>query len=536
MMKAKLLMFLVSPRLYVTAFFLCYLAIGIAVYKDYGISWDEPTHRQIALVNAKYLSSLFLPGFHPTEFAGLPALADYSAKEYGIVFDLPMYLAETLLGYDGHMPEAYYLRHLGTFLLFYVSVIFFYLIVRKRFDSWIMGLAGCLFLILSPRFFAESFYGKDVVFLSFFIIAIYLFIRYLERNTIGDAFLFGLASALLLDQRITGVFIPCLAVGMTGIDIFKMERPFYNLQHKLFPLFVYLLSLVFFTILFWPYLWESPVNNFLNAFMRMNKFPFSPPVLYLGDFIKATEVPWHYIPLWILITTPMLYIFFFLIGWFWISRGIIKNGLALYANAGERQDLLFLLLFLVPLLAVVFLNAVLYDGWRHMYFIYAPLLLIAMTGMARVLRSMGEVKPSRERRMAIFMVFTVALSISATAVQIMRYHPFQNVYFNLWAGKDVAKNFELDYWGLSFRRGLEYVVKNDGRPVLKLAANTVAPLVNNVIFVGEKDSGRLYLADLSQADYFLTSYRWHPQPYAFADEVYNVTVDNMKIMSIFKLR
>lgn len=535
-MKAKLAMLSVKPRLYVSVFFLCYLAMGIALYKDYGVSWDEPTHRQIALVNAKYLASLFLPAFHPAEFAALPSLADYSSKQYGIVFDLPVYLAETWFGYNGNMPEAYYLRHLCTFLLFYVSVIFFYLIVRNRFDSRLLGLAGCLLLILSPRFFAESFYSKDVVFLSLFIIAIYFFIRYLDRHTIMNAFLFGLASALVLDQRITGVFIPCLAAGMTGLDIIKMERPWRSLPGKLRPLFIYLLSLVFFTILFWPYLWEHPLDSFINAFGRMNKFPFSPPVLYLGAFIKATELPWHYVPLWMLITTPLTHIFFFLIGCFGISKGIIKNGLKFYENARERQDFLFLLLLLAPLAAVIFLKSVLYDGWRHLYFIYAPFLLIAITGVAKVLRSMQEVKTGRERCAAVFIAVMVGWGFIATAYQIIRDHPFQNVYFNCLAGNNVAENFELDYWGLSFRRGLEYVVKNDGRPVIKLAANTAPPLINNAVFVGKKDLRRLHLADLAEADYFLTNYRWHPQPYGFAKEVYNVTVDNMKIMSVFKLR
>ena len=87
-----------KPRIYVLIFFLVYLAIGISVYKDYGISWDEPTHREIASVTAKYLASLFMPGFHSPEFASLPPLAEYSAKQYGVIFDLPMYVADAPAG------------------------------------------------------------------------------------------------------------------------------------------------------------------------------------------------------------------------------------------------------------------------------------------------------------------------------------------------------------------------------------------------------------------------------------------------------
>jgi hypothetical protein len=447
-----------------------------------------------------------------------------------------MYVADLLLGYNGAMPEAYYLRHLCNFLLFYVSVFFFYLIVRNRFESPALGLIACFFLVLSPRIFAESFYGKDAVFLSLFIISIYFFIRYLNRKTLVNSLLFGLATALVVDQRITGIFIPFLAVFVTGIDEVKAGRTFNNLPKRLLPLFIYLISFFVFMVLFWPYLWENPVRNFINAFGVMNRFPITYDVLYLGAFIKSTAVPWHYIPLWILITTPIIYTFFFLLGSFPAIRGMIKNGFQLYANDQERQDFLFILLFVAPLAAVIVLNSALYDGWRHLYFIYAPFLLIAMTGAARVLGLIEEARTGRERRAALFIAAVIVLGLISTAYQMIRYHPFQNVYFNNLAGNNVGKKFDLDYWGLSFRQGLEYIVKSDKRPAIGLTANVMAPLMNNAIFLEKQDISRLRRANIQQADYFLTNYRWHPQPYQLTNEVYLISVDNIKIMSVFKLR
>jgi hypothetical protein len=524
------------PRSYVLIFFLIYLTIGVSIYQDYGISWDEPIHREIASVTAKYLSSLIMPDFQPPEFAALPPLAKYSAKQYGIVFDLPMYVADLLLGYNGAMPNAYYLRHLCNFLLFYVSVFFFYLIVRNRFESRALGLIACFFLILSPRIFAESFYGKDIVFLSLFIISIYFFIRYLNRKTLMNSLLFALATALVVDQRITGVFIPFLAVLVTGIDEMKAGRLFNNLHKRLFPLFLYLVSFSFFMVLFLPYLWENPVRNFIDTFTKMNRFPITYNILYLGTFIKSTAVPWHYIPVWILMTTPIIYIFFFLLGTFLAIQGMIKNGIRLYSNDRERQDFLFILLFVVPLAAVIVLNSALYDGWRHMYFIYAPFILIAMAGVARLLGLIAEAGSGRERRAALFIAAVIVLYIISTSYQMIRYHPFQNVYFNTLAGNNVGQIFELDYWGLSFRQGLEYIVKNDKRPIIGLLANPVGPSINNSIFLEKGDIERLRHANIHQANYFLTNYRWHPQPYNLTNEVFSISVDNQKIMSVFKLR
>jgi len=128
------------------------------------------------------------------------------------------------------------------------------------------------------------------------------------------------------------------------------------------------------------------------------------------------------------------------------------------------------------------------------------------------------------------------LCITSTSYQMIRYHPYQNVYFNILAGSDAGQKFELDYWGLSFRQGLEYIVKNDKRSVIKLSANVPPPLLNNAIFLERHDINRLRLTSISQADYFLTNYRWHPQAYPLNQEVFTIAVDNQKIMSVFKLR
>jgi len=115
-------------------------------------------------------------------------------------------------------------------------------------------------------------------------------------------------------------------------------------------------------------------------------------------------------------------------------------------------------------------------------------------------------------------------------------HPFQNVYFNALAGKYAGQVFELDYWGLSFRQGLEYIVKNDSRPVIKLAANLPPICMNNAIFLKKEDITRLQMGPVNQSDYFLTNYRWHPEAYPLNQEIFTIVVDNQKIMSVFKMR
>jgi hypothetical protein len=171
-----------------------------------------------------------------------------------------------------------------------------------------------------------------------------------------------------------------------------------------------------------------------------------------------------------------------------------------------------------------------------MYFIYAPFMLIGIAGATRLLDIIKEAVSGREKKAAFFVSSVLVLSIGWTSLQMIRIHPFQNVYFNTLAGDNVEKQFDLDYWGLSFRKGLEYIVQNDKKSVLKLSVNVLPPVINNIAFLDKKDIKRLKLANIGQADYFLTNYRWHPQPYPFPDEVYSIEVDTIKIMSVFKLR
>ena len=217
-------------------------------------------------------------------------------------------------------------------------------------------------------------------------------------------------------------------------------------------------------------------------------------------------------------------------------RSTAKNGVRLYSNDQERQDFVCLLLFVVPLTAVIVLNSALYDGWRHLYFIYAPFLLIAVTGATRLPDLIGKARPDLERRATLFTAAVIVIGTIFSAYQIITYHPFQNVYFNMAAGNNAGRLFELDYWGLSFRKGLEYIVKNDKRPVIGLFANVTDPLKNNAIFLAKEDFKRLRQTELNQADYFLTNYRWHPQPYNFTNEVSPWPSIIKKIFSVFKLR
>jgi hypothetical protein len=122
---------------------------------------------------------------------------------------------------------------------------------------------------------------------------------------------------------------------------------------------------------------------------------------------------------------------------------------------------------------------------------------------------------------------------------MIKYHPFQNVYFNILAGKNMSKikeRFELDYWGLSYRKALEYILKNSPNKKIKIFVENYPGLINYLILT-EDDQKRIeYVDDLSEAEYFLSNYRWHKEEYPYKNEIYSIKIDGAKIMVVYRLQ
>ncbi|MFC1752992.1 glycosyltransferase family 39 protein, partial [Thermoproteota archaeon] len=227
------------------------------------------------------------------------------------------------------------MQHLIIFLSFYVGVLVFYLLCVRRFKSWKIGLLGSLFLILSPRIFAHSFYNSfDIPFLSVFVISIYTLLIYLDKKNFSSAFFHALACAILIDIRTLGVILPLFTLAFFILDLLLVNTRRGDLKKKVVSLFLHISCLIFFTVLFWPMLWERPLHLFIQAFDYIGKtnFPCLFSVLYVGKYIETINLPWHYISLWIIITTPVVITLCFFFGFLISMKSFIKNPLKYYLS------------------------------------------------------------------------------------------------------------------------------------------------------------------------------------------------------------
>ena len=164
-------------------------------------------------------------------------------------------------------------------------------------------------------------------------------------------------------------------------------------------------------------------------------------------------------------------------------------------NEVEKRitGLWILLLFFLPLLFAICTRTRVYNGWRHFYFLYAPMLVGAACGLRWLCTRPFKKWPRR--------VVAVVLCLCAlgSGSGILTQQPFQYAYYNAAARLDQQN--ELDYWNVSARSALRKLLS------LREGSWTVAPCdlwtqdaLNKAInALSPEEQRRLILADSPQA-------------------------------------
>jgi hypothetical protein len=145
----------------------------------------------------------------------------------------------------------------------------------------------------------------------------------------------------------------------------------------------------------------------------------------------------------------------------------------------------------------------------------------------------------RTLRLAVTIVgVLLILDLGHVTVFMIREHPYQHLYFNGLAGgiRGAEGRFELDYWGLSYREGLERILERDGHDTIRVY---VAEAVGRDTFqiLRPDDRARLVRVDKPvEANYYLTNFRWQDKDVASGDEFYSVEAGGVKILTAYRVR
>ena len=420
-----------------------FAAVGLAVFDDYGITPDEEAQHRIGYAAFNYIAG------NADELTGYIFGHDIY---YGVAVEAPLVAVECLLGLED--SRAVFLsRHLLTHLLFLAAGFFAWLLAYRMFGNRLVALLAMMIFLLHPRIYAHSFFNsKDPTFLSAFMVALYLTHRAFRRDSVWAFALCGAGVALLINIRIIGVVLVPAILGMLALDAFHAaRRGERGAKRALVNAAAFSLSAALTLYAAFPVLWRDQLA-LIDGIRELSSYYLHHYTLFRGERVRWPDIPWDFIPTWILITTPPVALALGALGVFAVARLCAADWRGMFANSPARFGLLAVACLVLPVAVAVALNSNLYNDWRHMYFLWAPMCVLAAFGL-RLIASL----PRRLRAGAFALA---ALGIAAAAVQMVQLHPLQNLYFNPLAGKkDLADRWELDYFGVSNREALKALLE-----------------------------------------------------------------------------
>ena len=532
-------------------FYLTALILAFINLQDFGIHIEEKFHRLNGHYWLNYIAEQFgLVNLQRITEIKINSIGDYTLSrasdynKYGVVLDLPVAFIEILFNLK-NVNNIYYLKHFLSFIIFLISSFFFLKILSKRFDGFYINFVGLFLYVTSPRILGDSFLYKDVLFLSFFTISLFFFLESINKLSIKNLIYFSLFNALAINLRIFAIFLPFFFIFILIAKNFYTNIFVKNYKNLIF----YIFSLVIFTYIFWPYLWENPLQKFIELFLALENDLLQIKILYFNQYIPNTFLPSTYIINWIVISSPIFQIIFFLLGYtFYAIRFLkrflnIKNKLIyndLWRSQKEEKDFIFFLLLTSFFFIFIFSNATFYNGWRLVYFFNIFLLYF---GIYFLNISLKYFRKNLLAKNSIKLI--IFLSIFYNSYCLISYHPFQSIYFSSLLSEKLKNSFEGDYHGISAKHFFLKISKIDERKIIKVAVASQTPLqrglegISPVLrkrfeVVGQEYhfADYIYKNNISEVNSRLNKKYEVPKNFS---KIYELKINKIKIYEVYKL-
>ncbi len=425
----------IQNRILLVLFLFFYLAFSLLTYKDYGLTNDE----FFVYTRGKY----FYTKVRGNDQFLQKGFAVHDRNNQDLLINNSTYPAFLYVFNDSENIEVYHLLN-----MFFAAIIFIalYEIVLFIYNKPSVAIAGPLFLFFTPRFLGDiPANPKDVPFaILYFVSLVSIFITRKWEEKIRILIL-GITIGLTASLRIIGFSLVLVYVLFRIIELVREKKEsFVQLAHLFLEAgLISLLSFLMFLVSM-PYAGADPFNHTLELLKAGTSFPWYGTVLFLGKEYLSKQLPFTYLFVWILITTPVFIVLFSIVSFFMRS----KKSASLVILVSISLIFQFALYFLF--------KPVIYNGLRHYLFLVPQIVLLAALFF-------GETK-GKWRVLACGFIAINVLLVSVSYVQL---HPYEYVYFNELTGglKNASGQFELDYWGASEKEALlwlkDYLQKNN---------------------------------------------------------------------------
>jgi hypothetical protein len=411
-------------------------------------------------------------------------------------------------------------------------VFIFFLIGKKIFKDWKIGLLGAFFLIISPRIFGYSFYNpKDIPFLSAYIISIYTLLLFVDKKNLFTAFMHGVATAVVCSIRTPGLIIVPVTIFFYFFDLFFSKESWKNYLKAVGLLSSFLIVSAGLIYWFNPILYSNPIGNFIYTFQVMKDYPWHGYQIYLSKGIGGSP-PWNYSIIWFSISSPILYLLLFVIGMGALITKSVKNRMREHFQA-LRDIYIAAACALLPIAAVIVMKSTLYTDNRQMYFCYPPLLLISLYGFVKLV----EFLQKRTIHWQVWVGVGLVLGLAYPVYFMVRYHPYEDFYFNPLAGSKMSiikQNFTLDAWGMTAKDAVEYILETE--TTKNVTINFLDGIPRSIFLLPEHDQSRLYINTESSPMYVINEYHYFPnETFPGASIYYSIRIGDTDILTVYKM-
>lgn len=491
---------------------------------DYGITGDEDVQR----IYGQHVLNYYESGGEDDQ-----ALTYRNLYYYGGLFDYyTAWFHKYVFSWD-----TYDTRHFLNSLTGVALMIFVGLTARVVTSSWLVGLLALLFVALSPRVFGHSMNNpKDIPFAAGSMMTIYFmvnFLKQLPKPSIKHILGLILGIAISINIRVGGILLIAYLGLFTGIMLVttaKLRTVGTFLRVGITGAIIVLLGYLG-GMLYWPYGALAPFENPLKALSEMSNFSTGIRVLFNGDNVWSDKVPSSYIPVWFMVTTPLM-----------VLLGTIMSLIFSWINRKKINKLTLGLIWFIGLFPPIYAisqDSALYDGIRHMLFAYVAFPILAAIGWAGAL---NMTKKAKGLHIAVIGVVTV-LSFLPLKFMIFN-HPYQYIYFNEIQGNTAGanNNFEMDYWMTSMRGLTEYFLENEYNPedTVYIATNCMVPVEYYLVRAEKRPNIKLKYVRFHERekhnwdyafffgrfidDKFLKNGIWPTQPVLHEEKVDGITI------------
>jgi hypothetical protein len=447
----RLLRFLQTQNFPIILLLAINLVVGLFVFRDYGLSLDEPLYYSYGdAIGYAYSPAEWFSGKFDliNAYGASPGDHGNRGPAYLLIARLPAHLLQRL-GVD--VASSW---HLVNFLTFLIGLYFFYIFCLRWMPPWAAFGATAL-LSTQPLLWEHAFINpKDPPFLVFFLITLELGFRMAEKlanprpgETWSQTMKYILLPAIFLGLTTNIRVLGPLAAVLAGAYFLTLRKP-----SRIWWYIPYGLTAYVVMVITWPYLWEAPIGRFIEVVRFMADNPTNLQVYFYGALYPADGLPLRYLPtlMFITLTEPV---------WPLATLGaVIAVVRAVRKNIQWASLLATFGWFAIPFFYVLLRQPPMYDGFRHFLFIVPPLFVLGGIAID------GLFKLTQNRWLQGIFILALLLPGIISGIHL---HPYEYTYYNQFVGGTgkAVNRYETDYWLTCYKDAVEQLDSRVEEPV-----------------------------------------------------------------------